>query len=549
MSTAVAAPRPWLLGPWPDLLLGCGIGYGLLVLALAATGAPMGSIEGFLPLVVLVTGIPHYGATLLRVYGTSAARRRYFFYAFPLGFLVWAAFAGSFAAPRLGTWLITLYLTWSPWHYTAQNFGLVMMFLRRAGITPDPALRRLVWTSFVLSFVLVFANIHGAASAGGADPLQAASASYRFAPLGIPAQFALGALGVAGASYVVVTGLVIRKLVQIDGFSRLAPALALVASQAAWFVLPVLLGLVRPALYGPGGATALAFIWVAIAHSVQYLWISFHYARASGSVAKAAPAGLLYLGKTVLAGAAIWVFPAVLCAPGALGLLPFESGLGLLVAAAVNLHHFLLDGAIWKLRDGAVGNVLVGQTSAAPQAAPAKKGLAAWGLGAALVAAGLAAAGAWAVAAWEKEMGIRRAAAAGDLARVEVAARRLVALGRDGPRIHVALGRLREARGEKDAAHAAYEAALALDPEDATALDRIAESWITRGDFQRALDARYRATRNAPDRPALRRRYEELLARLQAPPEAGDTEVIVVGGQATPATDADAATEKSRATP
>ncbi|HVK63634.1 MAG TPA: hypothetical protein VM694_04130 [Polyangium sp.] len=549
MSTAVAAPRPWLLGPWPDLLLGCGIGYGLLVLALAATGAPMGSLEGWLPLVVLVTGIPHYGATLLRVYGTESARKRYFIYAFPLGFLVWAAFAGSLAAPRLGTWLITLYLTWSPWHYTAQNFGLVMMFLRRAGITPSPALRRLVWTSFVLSFVLVFVNIHGSASAGGADPLQAASAAYRFAPLGIPTRVALGALTVAGISYVGVTGVVIRRLTQMAGMARLVPALALVASQAAWFVLPVLLGFLRPPLYGPGGATALAFIWVAIAHSAQYLWISFHYARASGSVAKAAPAGLSYLGTTVLAGAAIWVFPALVCAPGALGIRPFESGLGLLVAAAVNVHHFILDGAIWKLRDGSVGNVLVGQSTAALQAAPTAKGLGAWGVRAALFAAGLVAAGAWAGAAWEKEMGIRRAAAAGDLARVEVAARRLVMLGRDGPRIHVAIGRLHEARGEKDAAHAAYEAALALDAEDATALDRIAESWITRGDFQRALDARYRAARNAPDRPALRRRYEELLSRLQAPPEAGDTEVIVVGGATAPASDADAATQTSRTTP
>ena len=543
MSNGGAAKRPWLLGPLPDLLLGCGIGYGLFVLALAAIGAPMGSLEGWLPLVVLVTGIPHYGATLLRVYGTESARRRYFRYAFPLGLLVWAAFAASLGAPRLGTGLITLYLTWSPWHYTAQNFGLVMMFLRRAGIPVTPETRRLVQGSFVLSFVLVFLNIHGSTSAGGADPLQAASASYRFAPLGIPAGFALGALALVGVAYLVVTALGIRKLVGHASASRLAPALALVGSQALWFVLPVVLGYARPALYGADGATALAFIWVAIAHSVQYLWISFHYARASGSVGGTAAAGLSYFGKTVLAGSVVWVFPAVVCAPGALGILPFESGLGLLVAAAVNLHHFILDGAIWKLRDGAVGNVLVGQTSAAAAQAPASRGLGAWAARAAFVAAGLVATGAWAAAAWEKEMGIKRAAAAGDLERVEVAARRLALVGRDGPRIHVTIGKLLESRGEKAAAHVAYEAALALDPENATALDRIAESWIDRGDFQRALDARYRATRNAPDRPALRRRYEALLARLQAPPETGTEEVIVVGGTNEPPSEVDEATK------
>lgn len=535
METARAAPRPWLLGPSADLLLGCGLGYGLVVLALAASGAPMGSLDGWLPLVVLVTGIPHYGATLLRVYGTESARRRYFLYAFPLGFLVWAAFAASFGVPRLGTALITLYLTWSPWHYTAQNFGLVMMFLRRAGLSPTPALRRLVQASFVLSFSLVFLNIHGSASTGGADPLQTSSAMYRFAPLGIPARLALCALAVVGVSYVAVTIFALRRLLSFAPPSRLAPALALVASQAAWFVLPVLLGFVQPNLYGPRGATALAFIWVAIAHSVQYLWISFHYARASGSVAKTAPSGLWYLGKTVLAGSVIWVLPAVVCAPGALGLLPFDAGLGLLVAAAVNLHHFILDGAIWKLRDGTVGNVLVGQTIAAASASPAAKGLGAWAARAALVAAGLVSAGAWAASAWEKEMGLERAAVNGDLARVRVAAQRLALLGRDSARIHVTIGRLLDTRGEKAAAHEAYEAALALDPEDPAALDRIAESWLSRGEFQRALDARYRATRNAPDRPAFRRRYEELLARLQAPPEMGDTEEIVVTGGTSPA--------------
>ncbi len=567
MSTSHAAHRPWLLGPAPDLLLGCGIGYALLVLALATIGAPMGSLEGWLPLVVLVTGVPHYGATLLRVYGTESARRRYFRYAFPLGFLVWAAFAASLGVPRLGTWLITLYLTWSPWHYTAQNFGLVMMFLRRAGISPSPELRRLIHLSFVLSFVLVFVNIHGAASVSGADPLYTATDSHRFAPLGFPSRFAQGALVLAGTAYVVVTGLLVRRLGQLACFSRLAPALALVASQAVWFVLPVLVGLARPTLYGPGGATALAFIWVAIAHSVQYLWISFHYARASGSVAGTGGAALGYFRQTVLAGSALWVFPALLCAPGALGILPFESGLGLLVAAAVNVHHFLLDGAIWKIRDGTVGNVLVGQTSAAPALALPAKGFRSGAARVAFVAAGLLAAGCWIVSAWEKEMGQRRAAAAGDLARVEVAARRLALVGRDGPRIHVTIGRLlaergdeaaalaayrrslalsptpaawvgigklHEARGELVAAHDAYQAALGIDSKNASALDRIAEVWLARGDFQKALDARYRAAIHAPDRPALRRRYEELLARLQAPPETGHMEDIVVDGTTAP---------------
>lgn len=560
MSSPPAARRPWLLGPAPDLLLGCGLGYAALVLGLAALGTRMTTVSGWLPLAILVTGIPHYGATLVRVYGRAEARRRYATYAFHLGALVWGTFVASLYSPRLGALFITLYLTWSPWHYTGQNFGLAMMFLRRAGATVSPGLRRLVRASFVLSFVPVFANIHRAGS-GGADPLYAASEGYRFAPLGIPEDVFAVVLGLAGIGYVATTAAMLWQLGRQGGMGRFAPALALVASQAAWFVLPVVLGWFSPALYGPGGPTALAFIWVALAHSVQYLWISLHFARASGAVGGTARATLGYLGVAILAGAALWVVPALVSAPGALGLLPFESGLGLLVAAAVNVHHFILDGAIWKLRHAPVSEALVAPAMAAPALAPPSPARLAWLGRAALVGVGGVAVACWVLAAWEKEVGQRRAVAAGDFARLGVAARRLAMVGRDGPRIHVALGRLAARRGDEATALAeyrrslalhptpeawigigkvhearralepardAYQAALALDPEDATALDHLAGVWLALGDWDRAVATSYRAALHAPDRPEIRRRYEDLLARLAAPPEVQAADEIVV---------------------
>src|SRR5262249_9773142 len=39
--------------------------------------------------------------------------------------------------------------------------------------------------------------------------------------------------------------------------------------------------------------------------------------------------------------------------------------------AVVNLHHFVLDGAIWKLRDGRVARVLLRAPDPAAEAAPA----------------------------------------------------------------------------------------------------------------------------------------------------------------------------------
>lgn len=558
MTTLAREGRPILFGPVLDLLLGCGLGYALVVVLLAAAGVAMDAVSGFLPFVVLFTGIPHYGATLLRVFGDAEARRRWSGFTFAIGVVVVAILVASLRLPRLGAAFITLYLSWSPFHYTRQNFGLVMMFLRKAGVAPSPGLRRLVHGSFLLSFLLVLVNIHGAAGAGGSDPLYSAEGAYRFSPLGIPAGPTNAALAVLALAWLGVTLASCLRLVRVASAEKLAPAFCLFASQAAWFVAPVLLGRVFPGLYGEKGPTALAFIWVAIAHSIQYLWIAIHYARASGSVRPTLGAAAHHLGAAILAGAALWFVPAYLFAPGRLGALPFESGLGLLVAAAVNLHHFILDGVIWKLRDKSVGAALLAEEK--PEAAPPSPS--SWAR-AALVAVGLFGVLGWVCAAWEKEMGERRASAAGDLSRLEIAAQRLALVGRDGPRVHASLGRLLARRGDEEAALAAYrqslslaetpaawvgigkifqgrrdfeaaqkayESALGLDPKNAMAMDHLADVFYSSGDLKRALETRYRATLAAPERPELRKRYEDLLAKMTAPEDSAAGEEILVGG-------------------
>ena len=79
-------------------------------------------------------------------------------------------------------------------------------------------------------------------------------------------------------------------------------------------------------------------------------------------------------------GAALWILPALLFAPGALGDLPYDAGLLVMIAAAVNVHHFILDGAIWKLRDGRIARILIrdpaqrGEPEVTPAATPAARG-------------------------------------------------------------------------------------------------------------------------------------------------------------------------------
>ena len=57
---------------------------------------------------------------------------------------------------------------WSPWHYTGQNFGLLMMFLRRAGIDVSPVERKRLHVAFVASYVMLMAAFNNGPSH---DPL------------------------------------------------------------------------------------------------------------------------------------------------------------------------------------------------------------------------------------------------------------------------------------------------------------------------------------------------------------------------------------------
>ena len=57
---------------------------------------------------------------------------------------------------------------WSPWHYTGQNFGVLMMFLRRAGVDVSAEERRRLHLAFLASFIMLLAAFNTGASA---DPL------------------------------------------------------------------------------------------------------------------------------------------------------------------------------------------------------------------------------------------------------------------------------------------------------------------------------------------------------------------------------------------
>jgi cytochrome c-type biogenesis protein CcmH/NrfG len=542
MVASVARRGRWLFGPAPDLLLGCGGAYLVVFIGLAAAADWIEALLpiGLLALPILMISVPHYGATVLRVYERDEDRRAYRFFAWWTTLPIIAWFVAGVYRESLGSWLVTLYLTWSPWHYSGQNYGIALLLLGRRGVAVAPALKRWIYASFLLSFALVFVAAHTEGATATYAPGSLAGGSYRFVRLGIPSPLAawlvLGLLGGYAASL----------LVSIVGLRRaarwrdLGPALSLMGLQALWFSIPVLSratgwweGL---APFDPTRAE-YAFLWIAIGHALQYLWVTSYYARQTG----AAPRRLTYLTKCLLAGGAAWGVPTLLFGPDLLGVRAFDAGHALLAAAAVNVHHFFLDGAIWKLRDGRIARILL-RPHASPAASPAsRRGL---GLVPALVAiAGVLYVVSTTFGALEREYGVRRASDPPDFARLRLAAERLRWVGRDDPIVRynlamhalrendldgarrdlerslalqrsrnawIALGVVEQRAGAFRKALRAYDSALGLDPASVLAWSRKAQVLVRLGDLGQARAALMRALALAPERLDLARRLAEL---------------------------------------
>ena len=343
-TTAPGARKPWLFGPALDLLVGCGAwSLPLLALTFWLQRINAGEVAFAFYALAIFCNNPHYMATIYRAYHTAEDFKKYRFFTVYVTVLAVLTVVLTHLVPDLFPWMVTLYITWSPWHYTSQNFGIAQMMARRAGAPSDPVARHLLYGSYVASFAMWFLTLHAARAQ--ADPY--------FLSLGIPESistpllvfFALVFLGCAGTAFI--------RLARVLPLRSLVAPLTLTCTQLLWFVVPTVLtrfGVLQlPASYFSAGA--LAFM-----HCAQYLWVTSYYARGETSARSGFSFARYYL-LLVVGGIALFV-PGPWLASRVLGRDFVESFM--IFMALVNLHHFILDGAVWKLRDGRIARLLLG---------------------------------------------------------------------------------------------------------------------------------------------------------------------------------------------
>jgi tetratricopeptide (TPR) repeat protein len=141
------------------------------------------------------------------------------------------------------------------------------------------------------------------------------------------------------------------------GARALVAPLTLAFTQFLWFVLPTLLELnsvsqVPQTRYSSG--------ILAVLHSAQYIWITSYYQRREARAARQKNWHIATYFATLIAGGIALFIPG----PWLVSYLfhyDFTTSF-LIFVSLVNIHHFILDAKLWKLRDKRVAALLVDQS-------------------------------------------------------------------------------------------------------------------------------------------------------------------------------------------
>jgi hypothetical protein len=223
---------------------------------------------------------------------------------------------------------MALYLTWSPYHYARQAYGLATMYCYRSGCALAAGEKRLLLFTALAPFAYAFLNSSVAGVEWFVPPSVFLAHPVLYALRG-HLVLALGVLTFA-APLVLLLGLGLK--------GKALPLVSLLAlvSNGVWWVTLVYMD---------------AFVWATIFHGLQYLAITlvFH-AREQSALPGNRRSPLLH-------GALFYAW----CLP--LGYLLFQvwpyayraAGFGwaeslLLTTAVVNIHHFIVDAYLWRLR-------------------------------------------------------------------------------------------------------------------------------------------------------------------------------------------------------
>ncbi|MCH2173092.1 hypothetical protein MK489_20120 [Myxococcota bacterium] len=281
-------------------------------------------------MLILLTNSTHFASSTVRLYTKPGATEDMPFLtlAFPVVAFLMLTLC-IFEAGTLGPHLQSLYLTWSPFHYAAQAYGLAVMYSMHSGCRLRPLDKKLLRWVCLLPFLLAIVQA-GDVGIGWLLP-RSVMMEPQVIELLLTTQKILTVL--IFASPIALFFWVWRQ----SGMPMPFISLLVVITNGVWWATL---------------SYRDAFVWATVFHGVQYLAIVtiFHLKdqRKAGDPRSAVHhVARFYATSLVLAYGLFALLPHAYVLVG----FGFVESM-LLVVAAINVHHFIVDAFIWRLSRG-----------------------------------------------------------------------------------------------------------------------------------------------------------------------------------------------------
>lgn len=359
-TPAATAPYPWILHPVIDLLFCCGGLFWLIFGYILITGSKIdlgGSPSAFWLAVISIVGLHLFGdshqpATLFRVYFSKTTRNSL---AKPItiyGVIAMAIGVAILLVPSIATFFLRLVFAWGIQHQLTQSYGIALVYCykRRYYMTKTEKYIMCGMVNAAITYLILrmfSIPIFGTYSLfNGAFPVPFWGC--------VPDWLCSISLAVLQLSVVLFAGMVVRKFIK----------------DRQIFPLPAMLTIMTLILMPLFARDAFTTIWFFVSnwwfHSSQYLVVtSAFYFKERGL-----PPNVSFhqIGRMLFTFTASWYFGLVF----SVGFFMFylvpcwmtEHGIPKAIAfssiyVAFNLHHFITDMCIWKLRDSKIQKLLV----------------------------------------------------------------------------------------------------------------------------------------------------------------------------------------------
>jgi len=337
VAVASAARSPWGRGFWYPLWDALIIGGGLSLLVggllyFSPESWRTNIDDHFLWPALLLINAAHFAASYIRVYTKPKAMERLPILSFfgPAALFLVTVVCVSYAS-ILGRHLTTLYLTWSPYHYAAQTFGLCLIYLYRSGWSVSHQERQLLKLGAFTPFIWAFLDGRRA----GAGLGWFLTRGFLNEHPNVDQSLTFGQWPLVAISFLAPIVLLVFQWRKQHKLTPLIVPMLLLSNAIWWILFPYI----------------QAFLWATAFHGLQYLGIllAFHIHERVG------PSGTLK--HKILSGAKFYSASAVIgYALFRLWGYSFQAaGFGYaessaIVVASLNIYHFIVDAYVWRLR-------------------------------------------------------------------------------------------------------------------------------------------------------------------------------------------------------